>query len=97
MIALNRRMPKNCLDCPCLLTFGNIPDGESKETYAARFCAASHRELCIYKEIKDFPLPDSFYNFSKPKWCPWQEIYENVDDEESAWHMSMAGLGGSYD
>jgi len=42
-------------------------------------------------------IPDVWANWSKPKWCPWQEIYENTDDEESAWHMSMAGLGGSYD
>ena len=74
MIALNIEKPNSCLSCPCLWTLGNIPDEKTGNTYAIRFCAAAHKEICVYKEIEDFPLPDSFYRFPVPEWCPWIEI-----------------------
>lgn len=61
MIALNRKMPQNCLDCPCLWTFGNIHDENLKETYAVRFCAASHQDISIYKESFGYDDWKSFY------------------------------------
>ena len=72
MIALNIDKPKSCLSCPCLWTLSNI-GGEGNKTYAARFCAAASKEICVYEEVNDFPLPDSFYKFAIPVWCPWIE------------------------
>lgn len=95
MIALNRKMPKDCFDCPCMQTYAIE---EENIQHLIRYCAAAKQNM-VSIEWKLFePLPyETWMNWSKPKWCPWQEIYENTDDEESAWHMSMAGLGGSYD
>lgn len=73
MIALDRDKPKSCLSCPCLWTLGNVFDDKG-EIYAARYCAAVSKEICIYKEIEDMPLPDDFYIFNIPNWCPWIEI-----------------------
>ena len=95
MIALNRGMPQNCLDCPCMQTYA-IEEKENTQ-HLIRYCAAAKQEM-ISIEWKIFePLPyGTWMNWPKPKWCPWQTVYEDIDDEESAWHMSMAGLGGSY-
>ena len=96
MIALNRKMPKDCFDCPCMQTYA-IEEEENIQ-YLIRYCAAAKQNMVSIKWKTFEPLPyEAWTNWSKPKWCPWQEVYENVDDEESAWHMSMAGLGGSYD
>jgi len=103
MIALKRDKPKKCLDCPCLWTLGDIISTTDNKKYAARFCAAAHKEICVYEELEDMPLPDSWMKFSIPDWCPWIELPNynacvNIDDEEERrWHLSMAGLGGSYD
>lgn len=96
MIALNIDKPKSCLSCPCLWTIGNVPN-ESNKMFSIRYCAAARKEICAYEEIENMPFPDSFYNFSIPNWCPWVELNKPVYDEDSYWHMSMAGLGGSYE
>ena len=97
MIALNRKMPQNCLDCPCLATFAIDKENIQNIQYLIRYCQAARQDMVFIEWDTSKITPDIWMNWSKPKWCPWQEVYENVDDEESAWHMSMAGLGGSYD
>lgn len=98
MIALNRKMPQKCIECPCMQTYAIDNENVKNVQHLIRFCAAAGKEM-VSIEWKTFePLSyKSWMNWPKPKWCPWQEVYENIDDEESAWHMSMAGLGGSYD
>ena len=97
MIALNRKMPQTCFDCPCMQTLCIDKEEERNIEYLIRYCAAANKEMVILEQNIYDKIPDVWMNWPKPKWCPWQEVYENVDDEESAWHMSMAGLGGSYD
>lgn len=97
MIALNKNKPTSCLFCPCLSSFRNVSSENKNKTYAIQYCAAAYKEICIYEELEDTPLPDSFYYFPIPQWCPWIEINNSTRDEESYWHMSMAGLGGSYE
>lgn len=97
MIALNRRMPQTCLECPCMQTFTIDKENIQNVQYLIRHCAAAKQEMVVIEWDTSESIPDVWMNWSKPKWCPWQEVYENPDDEESAWHMSMAGLGGSYE
>ena len=97
MIALNRGMPQNCLDCPCMQTICMDKEEDYNIKYLIRYCAAAKQEMVILEQNVHDKIPDVWMNWNKPKWCPWQTVYEDIDDEESAWHMSMAGLGGSYD
>lgn len=97
MIALNREMPKTCFDCPCLATFAINKENTQNIQYLIRHCQAARQDMVFIEWNISEAIPDVWMNWNKPKWCPWQKVYENIDDEESAWHMSMAGLGGSYD
>ena len=97
MIALNREMPKTCFDCPCLATFAIDKENIQNIQYLIRYCQAARQDMVFIEWDTSKITPDIWMNWNKPKWCPWQTIYEDIDDEESAWHMSMAGLGGSYD
>ena len=98
MIALNRRMPQKCMECPCMQTYVIDKENVQGVKYLIRHCAAAKQEMVVIEWNTSESIPyEAWVNWNKPKWCPWQEIYENTDDEESAWHMSMAGLGGSYD
>lgn len=97
MIALNRNMPQNCFSCPCMQTYAIDKENVRNVQYLIRYCAAAKQEMVVIEWDTSESIPDVWANWSKPKWCPWQEVYENVDDEESAWHLSMAGLGGSYE
>lgn len=96
MIALNRKMPKNCFNCPCFATYvldkENIPNVQ----YLVRFCEAAKQELVVLEWDKSETIPDVWMNFLKPKWCPWQEIDTTKYDDEDRWHNSMAGFGGDY-
>lgn len=97
MIALDRNMPKDCFACPCMQTLCIDKENIQNVQYLIRHCAAAKQEMVVIEWNTSESVPDVWMNWPKPKWCPWQEVYENVDDEESAWHMSMAGLGGSYE
>lgn len=97
MIALNRGMPENCFDCPCMATYAIDNEKIKNVQYLIRFCAAAKQEMVSIEWNKTETIPEVWMNWAKPKWCPWQKVYENTDDEESAWHLSMAGLGGSYE
>lgn len=73
MIALNRKMPKNCLECPCLQTYV-IP--ESVE-YMVRYCAAGDFSMYVttsdeYNNNEDIRL--KWIHFPKSKNCPLIEI-----------------------
>lgn len=97
MIALNRKMPQTCLECPCMQTLCIDKENIQNVQYLIRYCAAAKQEMVVIEWDTSESIPDVWMNWSKPKWCPWKEVYENTDDEESAWHLSMAGLGGSYE
>ena len=97
MIALNRKMPLNCFDCPCMATYAIDNEKIKNVQHLIRYCAAAKQEMVFIEWNKIETIPEVWMNWSKPKWCPWQEVHENIDDEESAWHLSMAGLGGSYE
>lgn len=97
MIALNRRMPQTCFDCPCMATFAINKENIQNVQYLIRHCQAVKQDMVFIEWDTSKSIPDVWMNWKKPKWCPWQEVYENIDNEESAWHMSMAGLGGSYE
>lgn len=97
MIVLNRKMPRTCFECPCMATFAINKENIQNVQYLIRHCQAAKQDMVFIEWNTSENIPDVWMNWSKPKWCPWQEVHENVDDEESAWHMSMAGLGGSYE
>ena len=97
MIALNRRMPQVCLECPCMQTYAIDKENIKNVQYLIRYCAAAKQEMVIIEWDTSESIPNVWMNWSKPKWCPWKEVYRDIEDEESAWHMSMAGLGGSYE
>lgn len=97
MIALNRKMPQTCLECPCMQTLCIDKENIQNVQYLIRYCAAAKQEMVVIEWDTSKSVPNVWMNWSKPKWCPWQKVYENIDDEESAWHLSMMGLGGSYE
>ena len=98
MIALNIKMPKTCMECPCMQTYAIDDENVKNVQHLVRYCAAAKQSMVSieWKNFESIPY-ETWVNWPKPKWCPWQTVYEDVDDEESAWHLSMAGLGGSYD
>ena len=97
MIALNRKMPQTCFNCPCMRTYAIDKENVPNSQYLIRSCAAAKQEIVFIEWDKTETIPEVWTNWSKPKWCPWKEVYDNEKDEEYAWNMSMAGLGGSYE
>ena len=97
MIALNRKMPQTCLECPCMQTYVINKENIKNTQYLIRYCAATKQEMVSIELNTPKPVPNAWTFWPKPKWCPWKEIYRDIEDEESAWHMSIAGLGGSYE
>lgn len=92
MVQLNISMPKQCVYdcCPCLTTL------MMDEKYF-RVCQAAKMKI-IYACDKEGIYSNEWMHFKKPDWCPLIEVpYESYEEEESRWHMSMAGLGGSYE
>ena len=78
MIALNREMPKNCLECPCLQTL-IIPEGSTE--YWIRYCAAGDFSMYVitsdeYNNNEDIRL--KWFHFLKPEKCPLIEIGGNL-------------------
>lgn len=76
MIALQRKLPMSCFNCPCFQTF-TIPDADKNLTYWIRFCAAAKK--IIFKCTPQFEdisvqIPTEWVCFKKPEWCPWEEI-----------------------
>ena len=96
MIALNRKLPKDCFNCPCFATYVLDKENVPNVQYLVRFCEATKQELVVLEWDKSETIPDVWMNFSKPKWCPWQEIDTTEHDDEYSWHHSMAGFGGDY-
>lgn len=96
MIALNRKLPKDCFKCPCFATYVLDKENVPNVQYLVRFCEAAKQELVVLEWDKSETIPDVWMNFSKPKWCPWQEIDTTEHDDEYSWHHSMAGFGGDY-
>lgn len=93
MVSLDIEKPHSCLSCPCLHTLANIPDIMNKEkTYAARFCMAAHKDILICED-DNAPLPEKWYKFEIPKWCPWIETKNN---EKVAKNLVKMKLGGCY-
>lgn len=90
MIQLNIPMPKQCVhdNCPCLTTL--MMDGKY-----FRVCQAASMKI-IYACDKEEIYSNEWMDFKKPNWCPLMEV-KNYEEEEERWHMSMAGLGGSYE
>jgi len=76
MIYLDRKMPKDCFDCPCLQTFTRVPNGTTHTKYWIRLCAAQNRIIfqfmCKDKDVIG-DIPNEWINFTKPTWCPWKE------------------------
>lgn len=70
MIALKQNRPNSCLSCPCLETLAGIPSDNGK-IYVTRYCRAAYKEICVFEEES---IPETFYNFNIPTWCPWIEI-----------------------
>lgn len=98
MIALDRNLPRTCFECPCLATFAIDKENIPNVQYLIRNCEAAKQEMVVIEWDKTESVPDVWMNWTKPKWCPWKEIKEeNSNDDDSYWHMSMAGLGGSYE
>lgn len=97
MIALDRNMPKDCFACPCMQTFTIDKENIQNVQYLIRYCAAAKQEMVTIEWNTSENIPDVWMNWSKPKWCPWKEIYSNGKDEEYAQRMFAAGLGGSYE
>ena len=96
MIALNREMPKTCFNCPCFATYALDKEKIPNVQYLVRFCEAAKQELVVLEWNKSETIPDVLMNFTKPKWCPWQEIDTTEYDDEDRWHHNMAGFGGDY-
>lgn len=74
MIALNRGMPTNCLDCPCLQT---LMFSEGGEEIWARLCAAMGKTIFVttYEEYNsNEKIQMDWIHFSKPTHCPWISI-----------------------
>jgi hypothetical protein len=97
MVQLDIPMPKQCLhdNCPCLATFVFKNDD-----VMIRTCAAKSQRIIVYYPLTNNP-PNDWMDFKKPDWCPLIEVksklYDSYEEEEERWHMSMAGLGGSYE
>lgn len=77
MIALDREMPRHCLECPCLQTFF-FPDGDAE--IWLRFCAANSYTLYQttaeeYNTSEEVRL--KWIHFPKFEVCPWIEIGGN--------------------
>ena len=75
MIALNREMPKSCLECPCMGTY-DIPN-DSGKIYMFRICHSNYMTIyqttmTDYKENKD--IQQKWMNLPRPEWCPWVEM-----------------------
>jgi hypothetical protein len=75
MIALDRELPQKCSWCPCFATIVARGD-EPGEEWIVRRCEANG---IILKAIKwkdeDLgPERESWYDFTKPDWCPWISI-----------------------
>lgn len=90
MVQLNIPMPKQCVydNCPCLAIL--MMDGKY-----FRVCQAASMKI-IYACDKEGIYSNEWMHFKKPDWCPLMEV-KNYEEEEKCWHMSMAGLGGSYE
>lgn len=106
MIALDREMPRHCLECPCLQTLF-IPEGSAE--YWLRFCAGMGYTIYL-TTAEDYNTKEEvrteWIHFSKPKNCPWVDVgnaglkwtmtYPDDYDDEERWHHNMAGFGGDY-
>ena len=75
MIALNRSMPKSCLECPCMQTHSIDDDYRPEVIHLMRLCAAEGKQMV---HVKWYPeskhLPDNWINWERPEWCPWREV-----------------------
>lgn len=74
MIALNRRMPQTCLECPCMQTLCIDKENIQNIQYLIRHCAAAKQEMVVIEWDTSESIPDVWMNWEKPKWCPWQEV-----------------------
>ena len=107
MIALNREMPKNCLECPCMGTYDILND--KNEMYMLRICHGNYMTIyqttrAQYDENKD--IQQEWASLPRPEWCPWIDVgdaglkwamtYPDDYDDEERWHHNMAGFGGDY-
>lgn len=75
MIALNREMPKTCLECPCMGTY-DIPNDNGK-IYMFRICHGNYMTIyqttmIEYKENKE--IQQEWMNLPRPEWCPWIDV-----------------------
>jgi hypothetical protein len=76
-----------CDNCPKLQTMIRVPDILNKNKhYAARFCMAARKNICVFEQKENEILPDIFYNFKTPEWCP------RIIGKK----LVSLGLGGSY-
>lgn len=96
MIGLNREIPKTCFECPCFATYAIDKEGNPNIQYLIRYCQAANQPLLNIEWDTEESVPDIWTEFSKPQWCPWQEIDMGEHDDEYSWHHSMAGFGGDY-
>lgn len=74
MIALNREMPKHCLECPCLQTL-IIPEDSAE--YWIRYCAAGDFSMYITTSDEynnNEGIQFEWIHFLKPEKCPLIEI-----------------------
>jgi len=79
MIALNREIPKSCLECPCMGTY-DIPN-DSGKIYMFRICHGNYltiyqTTMTEYKENKN--IQQEWMNLPRPEWCPWIDV-ENAN------------------
>lgn len=74
MIALNRPMPRDCFECPCMETLCIDKENVQNVQYLIRYCAATKQEMVVIEWDTSESVPDVWTNWEKPKWCPWIKI-----------------------
>ena len=75
MIALDREMPKHCLECPCMGTY-DIPN-DKNEMYMFRICHGNY--MTIYqttfsKYENNEEVQQEWMDLPRPEWCPWVDV-----------------------
>lgn len=70
MIALNREMPQDCLDCPCLGTY-------DIENRLMRICHANFKNIyqTTFDEYENNEeVQRKWMVLTRPEWCPWVDV-----------------------
>lgn len=75
MIALDINMPTTCAECPCYQTLQLYNSKTLAEDRLARRCSANGKVIKEIEWKEGDPVPDdTWFDFTKPDWCPWLNI-----------------------